>query len=371
MVAVSGMFAIGFIPPLAKVGNHGSANNSSTTSRQSVVFVTVTSTSPPLTSTLSIPGQDVTTTTTSVSTTTTTSPVTTTSTQTSTLTTTSLTTTTSTSTIYTGTITSTNTFTTTSTTLTTTTTTIAPPPPLTMDVTMSPGGNPTTLHAGEFFTVGITVQSTVPVSGASIYAYQVAPPDTPNIVTFYPAVPESVEPVVGTSHYTLEGTVSTGAPAGFYEVDVEISAINAHNNTSYSLTQQYIVHTVEPLSFTGYTFVTPNTQFNGTCKTESFQGVTTPIWGFQCGVNAAPMVNGTITFTVSNAANVPICVQSSFGSVSMSAFVKNSPYPFCPNGRPGVYVPASASGFEISFEVENGPNAGAQTISFTFLRSGN
>jgi hypothetical protein len=53
----------------------------------------------------------------------------------------------------------------------------------------------------------------------------------------------------------------------------------------------------------------------------------------------------------------------------MTGFVKMNPYPFCPNGGSGLYIPAGAVSWVITFAIENGTTAGAQTISFTFTRS--
>jgi len=57
------------------------------------------------------------------------------------------------------------------------------------------------------------------------------------------------------------------------------------------------------------------------------------------------------------------------GSATMTGFIKMNPYPFCPNGGPGHCIPAGAVNRAITFAIENGTTAGAQTISFTFTRS--
>lgn len=64
------------------------------------------------------------------------------------------------------------------------------------------------------------------------------------------------------------------------------------------------------------------------------------------------MANGTITFTVSKAANVPICIQTAFDSGSMTGFVNMNPYPFCPNGATGVFVPAGAANYVFVCTIE-------------------
>ena len=90
---------------------------------------------------------------------------------------------------------------------------------------------------------------------------------------------------------------------------------------------------------------------------------------WQCAVNAAPDVNGTMDFNVTNAADVPICVQTSLQSSTMTGYVNMDPYPYCPSGGPGVYVPADVTNWPLTYTVTNGGSAGAQTVFFTFLRS--
>ena len=360
LAGVSGMFAIGYIPPILKTGSQ----TTTTSTRPSVQFVTITSTSPPVTSTTSLPGKNSTAYSVVTAFLTSTSTATSTQTSTQTVTTPVPTTMTASTTVYTSTST-------TITSLTTTTTTVAPPAPLTINVTMNPPANPSTLHAGEYFSFGITINSTLSFTNASIFAYQVAPNGTPNIVSFYPQLPESVQPVKGTSYYIVQGSVSQGAPSGNYEIDVQVNANSVQNGQTQvtGVTKQFLAHVVEPLTFVSYAFVNTTAQFNGTCNSISFDHPSVPTWGWQCNVAAAPEANGTITFKVSNAANVPICIQTSLGSGTMTGFVKMNPYPFCPNGGSGVYVPAGANSWVITFAIENGTTAGAQTISFTFTRN--
>jgi hypothetical protein len=359
LVAVSGMFAIGYIPPLAKIGSH----TTSTSSTRSVVpFITVTTTIPPSTTTITGPGTTTTITNSTTITTTTSTTSTSTKTTTQTIVTTTVSTSTTSTTIYTPT-------TTTSTTITTTTTTIAPPSPLSINVTMRPGGIPATLHPGESFVFSVTVNSTLPMTSGSLSAYQATPLNTPLVTTFYPSLPESLTPVQGISYYTLTGTIGQGAPVGSYEVDVTMAANSPVNNTQMSVTKQFLINVVEPLTFTGFKFVNATTQFNGTCIQLPLGSMTVPTWGFQCRINAAPMVNGTVAFMVSNAASVPICIQTSFASGSMTGFVNMNPYPFCPDGAPGVYIPAGAVNYAFNYEIQNGGFAGAQNGFFTFVRT--
>jgi hypothetical protein len=362
LVAVSGMFAIGYIPPLAKIGNH----TTSTTRTGSVQFITVTSTYPGPTTTTTLPATTVTNSTTITKTTISPSTSTSTLTSTQTVTSTSVSTSTASTTVYTSTITTSTS--TTFTTTTTTTTTIAPLGPLAMSVTLTPAGTPATLRPGESFLLNVTVQSKLPSTFASLTAYQDTPGNTPVVVSFFPDLPESLTPVVGTSYYTVSGTVSQNAPIGSYVLNVELNANSPVNNTQMSLTKQFIINLIEPLSFIGFKFVKPNSQFNGTCAQLPLGTVSIPTWVYQCKINAAPMVNGTMDFNVTNSANVPICIQTSFGSSSMNAFVNMNPYPFCPNGAPGVYVPADRSNYVFTYTIENGDTAGAQTAFFTFER---
>jgi len=54
----------------------------------------------------------------------------------------------------------------------------------------------------------------------------------------------------------------------------------------------------------------------------------------------------------------------------MTGFVNMNPYPFCPNGVPGVYVPANVTNWSFTYVVENGNTAGAQTVFFLFQKVG-
>jgi len=361
LVVVSGMFAIGYIPPLLKNGT------ATTSTHGTAQFITITTTLAPVTSVSTVAGKDSTTTSTSVVTSTLPGATTT---QTSTLTQTVSTV--STATVTSSTVVTVPTVSTTTTTQTTTTTaTTTPTNPLTIDVAMNPSASPAVLHAGETFTITITIQNRLYNTAVSLYAYQVTPSGTPIVVSFYPQLPENVYAVVGTSYYTIQGTISKSAPAGNYEVDAEISGYsNLNGGAQTSVTKQFIIQTVEPLTFPGFSFPTPTAQFNGTCIALSFTGQTNPTWGWKCNVNAAPQVNGTIQFTVSNAANVAVCIQTTIGSSSMTGYVNMNPYPFCPDGGPGVYVPAGTSNWPFTFSIHNGSIAGAQVVYFTFTRSG-
>jgi len=52
----------------------------------------------------------------------------------------------------------------------------------------------------------------------------------------------------------------------------------------------------------------------------------------------------------------------------MTGLVSMTPYPFCPGGGPGVFVPAGASNWPFTFLLSNGQAAGRQTVFFTFQR---
>jgi hypothetical protein len=56
-----------------------------------------------------------------------------------------------------------------------------------------------------------------------------------------------------------------------------------------------------------------------------------------------PNATGKIIFNVTNSADVPICISTSLQSSAMTGSVNMNPYPFCPNGAPGVYAPANVT----------------------------
>jgi hypothetical protein len=359
LVAVSGLFAIGFIPPVAKIGGHGTGTGTSTRTSGTIQFITVTSTYAGPTTTVSVPGQNTTLTSSTVLTTTQTSTAT--STQTSTQTLTSVSTATSVSTIFQP--------TTTTTTITnTTTTTVAPTSPLSINVTLNPPANPATLYPGELFTISVSVYNTIPLTNLSLDAYQLAPGSTPLVTSFYPLLPESVAPVLGNSFYTIQGFITQAAPVGVYQIYVEVAGYSLTGTTILGVSQQYLVSLVEPLTFGAY-HLNATANFNGTCTPSVLPVNGLTDWNFSCGISAAPMAVGNMTFAVTNAADVPICIQTSLDSGTMTGFVNMNPYPFCPDGSPGVYVRASTTNFVFTYTLENGATAGNQTVFFTFARS--
>jgi hypothetical protein len=355
-----GLMTVGFIPTVR--GGHGGTVTVSGRGQ----FITVTSTVPPVTSTITSPG-GVTTVTSNgtvgvISTVThvvagdnvtTTQTVTNVSTSTTTVQTIILQPTTTTSTL---------------TQTTTSTTTVAPTDPLTVNVTMDPPANPADLYAGEFFTIGVSVNNMLSYTNLTIVAYQVSFGSTPQVISFYPQVPESVEPVVGNSFYTIEGNISQSAPVGDYQIVVQVQA-SSPGVTVNSVSQQYLLNLAEPLSFNGYSFVNSTSNFSGNCTASTIEYSGNTNWYWECPITAAPSTIGNMTFTVSNAANVPICVSTSIQSTTMTGFVNMNPYPFCPNGAPGVYVPANATNWPITYTVENGATAGLQTVYFLFQRA--
>jgi len=360
LVAVSGMFAIGYIPPVLKL--HGSGSSS-------VRFLTVTSTStqlvasPPTIVTQTVQGANET----SVSTSTVNQTValgttTTTATTTQTVTTPS---------ISTSTVSTTVTQSSTSTVTTTVTQVAGPAGPLQVNFTVTPSGNPLSIYAGEFFTVNVNINNTESGTQSFINAYQLVKGSQRQVLSFYPSVPESVEPVIGISSYTLQGSVSPDAPSGEYQLYVQVSSVvtNSTTITQTTVSKQYIAHVLEPLNFIAYTFANPSSEFGGSCANQPFVNVTVPQWGYTCTVTAAPQASANMTFTVSNSANVPICIQTSLGGGSFTGFVDMNPYPFCPGGETGVLIPAGPALYTFTYNVTNaGQSAGAQTLFFTFQR---
>ncbi|MGH9919738.1 MAG: hypothetical protein ACRD6W_12850 [Nitrososphaerales archaeon] len=362
LVAVSGLFAVGFIPPVAKIGAHGTSGIT-TTGSGAIQFLTVTSTIPGTTTTVSVPGQNTTLTTSTVLTTTQTS--TSTSTQTSTQTLTSVSTSTSVTTVLQPTTTTTTTTVTNS-----ATTTVGPGGPLSVNFTLSAAGDPVSLDAGDYFTVDVSINNTQANTQSFITAYQLPQGDQPQVLSFYPSVPETVLPVVGTSSYVLQGGVSPNAPSGEYQMFVQVSSVltNSTATVQTTISRQYIVRVLEPLNFITYAFPNPSSQFEGTCANTPFINGSVPTWGYQCQITAAPEATANMTFTVSNAANVPICIQTSLGGGSIAGFVNINPYPFCPNGETGVLVPAGAVYTFVYTLTNAGQSAGAQSVFFTFQR---
>lgn len=361
LVAVSGMFAIGFIPPIAKIGAHGSGTTTTTRSG-SIQFITVTSTYPGTTTTLTQPGANVTSTSTTTATTTVPAGTTTaTTTTTQTVTTPVLSTTTVSTTV---------TESSTSTVTTTATKTAVPGGPLNVNFTLSAPGNPVSLDAGEYFTVNISINNTQSDTQSFITAYQLPEGNQPQVLSFYPSVPESVLPVVGTSSYVLQGSVSPNAPSGEYQLFVQVSSVltNSTAVVQTTVSKQYITRVLEPLSFITYAFPKPTSQFMGSCLNTPFINGSVPTWGYQCQITAAPEATGNMTFTLSNAANVPICIQTSVGGGSFTGFVNMDPYPFCPDGETGVLVPAGGVYTFVYTLTNAGQSAGTQTVFFTFQR---
>ena len=357
LVAISGMFAIGFIPPLVK------HPVTTTTTRGTAQFITITTAGPPVTTTLTSPGGGP------ASTTTVTAPGGAATTVTSTVVSTNTVaiggaTTTSTSTVTLPAVTTTATSTTTSTSTVTATTTPTSP----LNITVAIAGQPSEVYfAGDTILFVITVTNRVPSTTLSLYAYQKTPQGSAPIMTFFPQVPENFQPPIGVSVYRVESTVFQNATVGQYEVDVQASAISLQNGaTLTSMDQQFVMRISEPLSFTGATVQTIAGQLNGTCGQQSYLPYTHTTWVWKCLVNAAPMVNGTITFTVTNYSNEPVCIQTSIGS--LTGYVKMNPYPFCAGGGPGVLVPVGATSWPFTYYVMNGPAAGAQVVYFMFTR---
>lgn len=361
LVAISGMFAIGYIPPVLKL-HQGSGSSS-------VRFLTVTSTStqlissPPTVVTQTVQGANATSVSTSTSTETVPAGTTT--------TTTTTTQTVTTPSISTSTVSTTVTESSTSTVTSTVTQVAGPAGPLQVNFTVSPSGIPLTIDAGEFFTINVNINNTQAGTQSFIDAYQLVVGNQKQVLSFYPSVPESVEPVVGTSSYTLQGFVSAYAPSGEYQLYVQVSSILTNKTavTQTTVSKQYITHVLEPLDFEAYSFVNASSQFGGSCVSEPFLNVTVPQWGYTCKVTAAPEASGNMTFTVANTSNVPICVQTSVGGGSFTGFVDMSPYPFCPGGDPGVLIPAGPTLYTFTYNLKNaGPSSGTQTIFFTFQR---
>lgn len=359
LIVAVGLFAVGFIPPVAHVKGH----TSSGTGTSGIRFVTYTTTVQGPAQTTTVQGTStINSTLLLTSTTTTTSSTTSTSTasETTTLTSTSVTTLTSTTT---------STTTTTKTSTTTTTSSLVPTEPLEVNFSITPAGNPGVFFAGEPFTITVTVKDQLASPYLFLDAYQYTPGDTPQVVSFYPPLPEQLQPVVGVSTYVIQGSISQNSPVGNYQFYVSASAGSPQNATTVNVSQQYIAHVLEPLSFNGYTFVNPTSQFSGSCTNQSLvysSGATSWIWG--CLIDAAPNESGLLNFTVTNLASIPICIQTSLGAASATGYVDMDPYPFCPNGAPGVYVPPSVTNWPFTFDVENGNTAGNQTVYFTFTR---
>jgi hypothetical protein len=356
-----GLMTVGFIPTLG-----GAKAHTTSTRGGNVQFITVTSTQPPITNTVTSTGTNHTVLSV-ITATTTTQGANVTMTQTSTATQIVTNVTTSTTTVQQIILQPT---TTTTTQTITSTTTVAPTDPLTVNVTMDPPANPASLYAGEHFTIGVAVHSLVSYANLTIIAYQVSSLNTPQVLSFYPLVPESVAPVVGNSYYVVEGNVSQTAPVGDYQMVVQVQATSP-GITVNSVSQQYLVHLLEPLTFNGYRFVntTSTSNFSGSCtpSTLSYSGNTN--WYWKCAITAAPNATGKIIFNVTNSANVPICISTALQSPTMTGFVNMNPYPFCPDGAPGVYVPANVTNWSFTYTVENGNVAGLQTVYFLFERT--
>lgn len=359
LVAISGMFAIGYIPPVLKL-HHGSGTTSS------LQFLTVTSTDvvtgPGNTVTQTLQGANVT----SVSTSTATQTLalgttTTTATTTQTVTTPVLSTTTVSTTVIEA---------STSTVTSTVTKAEGSSSPLQVNFTVSPAGNPLSLDAGEYFSINVNINNTQSGTQSFITAYQLVEGNEQQVLSFYPAVPESVQPVVGTSSYILQGSVSPNAASGEYQLYVQVSSVQTNSTaiTQTTVSRQYIARVLEPLNFVGYSLPGATSQFDGSCANTPFINASVPQWGYLCKITAAPQATQNMTFTVSNAANVPICIQTSYGGGSFTGFVNMNPYPFCPDGETGVLVPAS-SVFTFTYTMTNaGQSSGTQFLSFTFQR---
>jgi hypothetical protein len=356
LVAVSGLFAVGFIPPLK--GGH--ATTVTTTARGQ--FITVTSTVP---TTQTVDDGTATSTVTLGNVTTITSTAT--SVSTSTLTDPANATVTELGQVTTKTSFYPLTTTTTTTRVSTTTQTVTATNPLNISITMVSASN--TLYAGDSFVLNIAVQSRVMSTNLSLFAYQPTPQGSYPILTFFPSLPEIVSAPLGSSDFVIQGTFSPHAVTGEYEMEVEVAAISLQTGfVVTNMNDQFLMQLHEPLTFTGAVFPTSSSQFNGTCAATNYTGVTVPTWVWKCGIITAPGVNETLSFTVSNLSNSPICIQTSLGSNALTGYVSMTPYPFCPGGGPGVYVPAGAVNWPFTYLVQAGTTAGSALAYFTFSR---